>query len=163
MAAFTTIAAGIGAVATLGGLALQAAGVGVQMDAANKQSEASQRAERLRAQQLSLESARQRRQALRNAIRARSVALSASTAAGASTGSGAAGGLGQIASQAGTNVQGINQGQEIGTNIFKANADEAAAGGQAAFGSGLSSFGGVLISNASSIGSIGEYAFKKGK
>lgn len=163
MAAFTTIAAGIAAVATVGGLALQAAGVGVQMDAADKQAKASQRAEQLRERQMNLESARQRRQALRNAIRARSVALSASTAAGGTGSSGQAGGLGQITNQGADNVRAVNQAEEVGSGIFRANQDIAAAGGQAAFGQGLSSLGGSLISNSGTIGSIGQYmSGKKG-
>jgi hypothetical protein len=156
---FLLLFAGISAAASIGGLALQAAGTAVQMDAAKKQTDASVRAERLRERQMNLESMRQRRQAVRNAIKARSVALSSATSQGATgTGSsGIAGGLGQIASQGADNVRSVNNAQEIGKGIFDANADYATAGGQMAMGQGLSSLGGALVNNAGQIGQIGTF------
>lgn len=154
---FMLLFAGLSAAASIGGLALQAVGTGVQMDAANKQTEASVRAERLRQQQMNLESMRQRRQAVRNTIKARAVALSAGTSQGATGSSGLAGGLSQISNQGAENVSGVSKAQEIGTSIFDANASYAQAGGQLALGQGLSSLGGALVNNAQQIGQIGTF------
>lgn len=150
MAALTTIIAGIG-------LAVGAAGTVAQVSAANKQADAAERAERLREKQMNLEAMRSRRAAIRNSLRARSLALTSATAQGAQFGSGLPGGFGQIGQQTGENITGINQGQEIGAGIFDANADYASAGALAAFGSGLSSLGGSLISNAGTISRIGTF------
>lgn len=156
---FLLLFAGISAAASLGGMALQAAGTAVQMDAAQKQTEASVRAERLREQQMNLETMRQRRQAVRSALRTRAIAISSATNQGASAGGSSAlpGGLAQIGNQGQDNVSGIDKGKQIGSGIFRANADYATAGGQAAMGQGLSSLGGALVNNAPTIGSIGTF------
>jgi len=151
MAALSTIIAGIG-------LAASVAGTAVTMAGQEQQRKASVRAERLREQQMNLESARQRRSVIRNVLRARAQALVGATAAGAAEGSGLQGGFGQIAQQGGTNMVGINQGQEIGAGIFAANRDMAGGQTLAAFGGGLSSLGGALFSGSESIGRVGSFA-----
>lgn len=154
---FLLLFAGLSAAATVGGLALQAVGTAAQVDAANKQTEASVRAERLRERQANLETMRQRRQAIRDSLRVRAQAISSATAQGASSpgSSGLQGGLAQIGNRGAENVLGINQASEIGKGIFNANADYAKAGGQLALGQGLSSLGGALVNNAGTIGKIG--------
>ncbi len=107
---------------------------------------------------MNLEAMRQRRQVIRNALRARSVASVNATAQGAGSGSGLQGGFGQIGQGAGENMVGINQGTEIGAGIFSANRDSYSAQSLVAFGGGLSSFGGALIDNAPTLGRIGTYA-----
>lgn len=156
---FLLLFAGISAAASVGGMALQAIGTGVQMDAAQKQTDASIRAERLREQQMNLETMRQRRQAVRNALRSRAIAVASATNQGAASAgsSGLPGGLAQISNQGQDNVSGIDKGKQIGSGIFNANADYAAAGGQMAVGQGLSSLGGALVNNAPTIGSIGTF------
>lgn len=146
-----TIIAGIG-------LVLGAVGTGVQVKAANDASEASKRAENLREQQMNLEAARQRRQVVRNALKARSMALNSATNQGASRGSGLQGGYGQIGSEAGGNILGINQGTAIGAGIFETNRDAAGAAALASFGQGLGSLGGALVNNSETIGKIATYA-----
>ena len=108
---------------------------------AERQAAASERAERLREQQMKLESARQRRQSIRTMLQARSQALLAAQAKGGATGSGIAGGIGQITSQTASNVQGINNAEEIGSGIFRENREIASAGAQVAWGQALTSLG----------------------
>lgn len=134
MPLFALLFAGIGAVASI-------AGTFIQADAAKKQSEASARTEALRQQQVALESARQRRQTIRNTLKARSLALVAGASDGASLGSGLAGGLSQISNHNSENILGVNQAQSISTDIFGQNAEIARQGGIAAFGGGLTSLG----------------------
>ena len=150
MAAISTIIAGIG-------LALGAVGTAVSVSGASQAADASKRSEKLREQQMNLESARQRRQVIRNSIRARAMSLNSATAQGASTGSGIQGGYGQIGSDTASNIQGINQGQQIGAGIFSANRDSAGAQELAAFGQGLGSLGGAVVNNAETLGRIGTY------
>lgn len=150
MAAFSSIVTGLALAAT-------AVGTVTQVNAANQAAKASQRAERLRERQMELESNRQRRQIVRNMIRARAQALATTTAQGASGGSALGGAYGQIGQQAGENLVGVNQGQQIGAGIFQANRDIAGAEALAAFGGGISSLGGALFSNAESIGRIGQF------
>lgn len=154
MAALSTVIAGIGVAAGLAGTAMQVAG-------ANAQAKASIRAEQLREKQLNIESSRQRRAAIRNALAARAQSLVTATAQGASTGSGFMGAQGQISQRANENVTGVNLGQEIGAGIFKSNRDSYAASSLVSFGGGLSSLGGALIDNAPTIGRIATYAAGK--
>lgn len=151
MAAISTIIAGIGVAAGL-------AGTAVSVGAANASAEASKSAERLREKQMNLELARQRRQAIRASLRARSEALTNATAQGAQGGSGLPGGYGQIGQQTGSNLQGISQAGEIGAGIFEANRDSASAQSLAAFGGGISSFGDAIVNNATTIGRVATYA-----
>lgn len=131
---FALLFGAIGAVASI-------AGTFIQADAAAKQSQESARQEQLRKQQMTLESMRQRRQVIRNSLKARSLALVAGSAQGASFGSGLAGGLSQVSNQANENILGVNQGESLGGQIFDSNSKIAEYGAQAAFGGGLSSLG----------------------
>lgn len=150
MAALSTIIAGVG-------LAIGAAGTVTSVNAANASADASKKAEQLRKRQMELESIRQRRSAIRNSLRARSMSLTNATAQGAAGGSGLQGGYGQIGQQTGENITGVNNAEEIGAGIFNANAASASAGALAAFGSGLSSLGGAIVNNAPTIASVGTY------
>lgn len=150
MAAISTIIAGIG-------LAVGVAGTAVQVIGANQQAAAAKRAEDLRERQMNLEAQRQRRQAIRNALRARSIALTSATSQNAEGGSGLQGGFAQIGQQLGSNLQGINQSTEIGAGIFQANRDSAGASSLVSFGSGLSSLGGALVQNSETLGRVGTF------
>lgn len=161
--ALPLILAGLSLVTGIIGLGMQAAGTAAQMEGNKQAAEASRRAEALRKQQMDLESARQRRQVVRNALRARSLALTASVNQGASSGSGIQGGLSQVQNQTASNIQGINQGQQIGAGIFDANMDVSRGQELASFGSGLSSLGGALFSSAPSIGRLGNFAAGQGR
>lgn len=85
--------------------------------------QAQQKAERLRERQMNLQAMRERRDVIRNAILARSTALATTTAQGAAApGSSALGGAyGQIGGDQGRQTLAINQNQQIGQGIFKAN------------------------------------------
>jgi hypothetical protein len=155
MAAISTI---IGAV----GLGLAAAGTVTQMIASGEQAAASRRQEGLRRRQMDLETGRQRRGVIRQALRARSMALIAGSEQGASSGSGLAGGLGQIGSQAAGSVQGINQANEIGVGMFQTNQQITGAQELASFGGGLSSLGGSLMGNSETLGKLGQYFTRTG-
>jgi hypothetical protein len=122
-------------------------GTGISAYGAYQQAKGSKQAEALRLRQQNLEATRARRQTVRQAIIARSTALSNATSQNAAEGSGAAGGQGSIASQAASNIQGINQGQSIGMQMFQANAR--IAGGQTlqSIGSGIQGFGTFLSDN----------------
>lgn len=119
MAIFSAIGAGLAGLTATQAIGL--AGVGVSALGAGMQFVGAQKAERLRKRQMDLESTRARRNTVRQAVAARASALVSGEAQGALGSSGLAGGLGQVAAQAGSNVQGINQGQDIGNQMFRAN------------------------------------------
>lgn len=150
MAALSTVIAGIG-------LATSLVGTGVQAYGAIQQTEATKRAEALREKQSNLELARQRRQVLRDSLKARAMALLNSTAQGGTGGSGIAGGYGEIGQKTGENLVGISQAGQIGSGIFKANYSEANAQSLVSFGAGLSSFGGTVKDNAETFARLGTY------
>jgi hypothetical protein len=102
-----------------------------QVAAQNQQVDASIKAETARFQQMKLISAREQRDVIRNAIIARSIALSGATASGAEGGSGLQGGFAQIAAQRNDLLLGIFQNTGIGSAIFEANKAFAIAGGLA--------------------------------
>ncbi len=163
MAVFSAIASAIGSVVSGIGSAVGAGGglgglVGAASAAAGiagtflqykgmKEAQAGQeRAEALRLRQMNLESARERRTTMRQAIISRAQALSASTQQGA-VGSGPSAGLGNIASASGGNINAINQGEEIGTGMFQANRQIAAGQTTSSMGSAIQGFGSFLNSN----------------
>ena len=161
MAAFTSflIAAGVGLAA--GGAYMQ---YEASKDAKNAQQQIlqqQQQQEALRQKQMELEARRRTLQQIRQAHVARATALTAATNQGAGFGSGLQGGYGQISGQANTNLLGINQNLELGRQNFSLNAgitqsrmDLSNAQSSAALGSSLSSLGGQLVTNASTIGNI---------
>lgn len=158
MAAFSSIALGLGIATSVGGTI---AGASAQSKMAAGQREASQRAEDARQQQMSLDADRRRRQAFRESLLARSTALTVGTAQNASQGSGVAGGMAQATATGYQNQQTINSAENIGGRIFQANRDYAAvtAQGQSrmAFAGAMSSVGNALMSNAGTINRLGTY------
>lgn len=150
MAAFTSIALAIGAAASVAGTVMSVVG-------ASKQAKAQKKAEELREKQMNLDADRQKRQAIREGIVARSRALTTATNQGAAEGSGLQGGYAQITGEQGRNVRTIEQSRDIGAGIFSANRDAAKGGTLASFGSGLSSLGGMLMNNSGTIGRVGTY------
>lgn len=143
--------AGVGSALGLGSSGLAGiaglVGTGISAYGAYQQAQGNKKAEALRLRQQNLEAARARKQTVRQAIIARATALSNATSQNAAEGSGAAGGQGQISSQAASNIQGINQGQSIGLQMFRANAQ--IAGGQTlqSIGSGIQGFGSFISNN----------------
>jgi type II secretory pathway pseudopilin PulG len=130
-----------------------------QMAMVEGQKQASTRAENTRQQQMQLDSQRRRRQSVREALFSRSMSLAVGTSQGAQYGSGVAGGMAGAVSAGMENVQTTNASETLGNRMFDANRDyfNATASGQAgmAFGAGLSSLGGAIMSNAGQINQLG--------
>lgn len=143
MAVFSALAGVVGAVSAVAGIA----GTVVSYMGAKKQAKAQEKAEELRKLQLNVESTRARRQAVRESIVARSQAMSNATAQGAEGGSGIQGGMAQISGQAASNIQGVNQGQTIGLQMFDANKEASRGASMQATGQAITGFGSWLSSS----------------
>lgn len=151
------------------GLALSIAGGFMKTQAAREQQQAQeqliavqQRQEGIREQALTLDAQRRRRQAIRQSMIQRAQALTTATSQGASQGSALGGSYGQIAGELNFAMEGINQQEAFGHQMFSANRDAlvarramAASETQSTTGSGLSSLGGTLISNLGPISRMG--------
>lgn len=162
MPAFTSIA-------IAAGLGLAAAGTAVSVQSAHQQAafqqqeiQGEQQAEAQRRQAMELEANRKQTEMVRQQQRARSLALSSATNQGANFGSGLQGGYGQISGQYNTQSLANSQNLDIGRNIYDINgqisqAKIGMANAQAygAFGAGLSSLGGALVTSAGAFGKIG--------
>lgn len=129
--------------------------------------EGEQRIEAQKRQAMELDAGRKRLQLVRNAQKARALALTNATSQGAGQGSGLQGGYGQIAGDTGTSMLGLNQNLMIGRNIFDINAQisqqkiaMAEAGVQAQEGAAYSSAGSSVMG---SIGTIGKLSSGWGK
>ncbi len=150
------IGSAVGGLGGLGGLSAAAGliGTGISAYGAMQQAKGQKKAEALRLRQSNLEAARARRNTVRQAIIARSQALASATAQGAEGGSGIQGGMGQVAGQAGSNIQGINQGQSIGFQMFQANSQIASGQTLASIGSGVQSLGNFFAQNQQPLGRL---------
>lgn len=136
------------------GLGISAAGTVAGVVGQQQQAAASKRAEELRQRQMNLDAQRQKRDLIRRAAVAQATATAAAEAQGASGGSALQGALGEIGGSTGRAVTAVNQNQEIGNGIFDANKKYAEGGSLASLGSGISSLGGALVSNAGVFGKI---------
>lgn len=152
MAAISSIIAGVGLAASIAGTTVGYMGQAQAQRGAEK-------AERTREQAMNLDATRQRRRIIREQLQARSMALTNATAQGAQGGSGLQGGYGQIAGQTNTNIQGVNQQQELGAQIFSANREQVRGNSMANLGAGLKALGSDLYSSAGSIDRVGSYLF----
>ena len=140
MAVFSSIAATLSAVAGLAGTAVSAVG-------AIQQAKGAKRAEAIRKKQMDLEADRNRRASIRQAIIARATASSNANAQGAGEGSGLAGGLSGISNQNAQNQQGINQGQQLGTQMFGAQRQISSGQTLGSIGGAIQGFGDFFSSN----------------
>ena len=122
-------------------LALSAYGVHKSIEGQKEVAKASKKQERLRKKQADLEANREKRKSIREAIIARSQALSSATNQGAQFGSGLQGGFAQIQGQNANNLLGINQGQELSTQMFSLNRDIASGQQKTSTGQGYTSLG----------------------
>lgn len=114
-----------------------------------RQAAAMAKAEKARENQMNLDAMRKKRAALRESLVARQMALNNATNQGAAAGSGLPGGYGQIQGIAGQNIQGVNQDQQLGQQIFAANRQYASAGTMVGFGN-------MLTQNADSFARVGQ-------
>lgn len=96
-------------------------GTGISAVGAMQQAEAARDAERLRQTQMTLEAQRSRREVVRRAIAARAVVANQAGAQGLGQSSGALGGQSQAVAQGASNVQAINQGEQLGNRMFDIN------------------------------------------
>jgi hypothetical protein len=152
MAAISTIIAGVG-------LGIAAAGAGVQAYGTFQAAAASRRAEDLRKKQMNLDAGRKRREVIRQMQIAQAGARSNAATQGASQGDSAVqGALSQQANTAGQNLSNIHQSQQIGSNIFSANADYAQGQATASWGSAFQSVGMGLAQNSGMISRVGSSA-----
>lgn len=139
------------------GVAASVVGTAMQIRGNRIQTQGLQDAELNRRRQQALESARMRRQVVRESLKARALAQSTAFGQGAGRGSGAQGGYAQIAGQANRGILGINQNDQIGSNIFAANATAGRGASMANTGAGLSSLGGTIINNLPTFGRIATF------
>lgn len=147
-------AAGTAASAASGGISaagLTAAtgliGTGVSAIGQFQAMRSAKKAEALREQQMNIEAMRARRQTVRQAIVARAQSLNTSEAQGAGGSSGQLGGVYGVQSQAASNIQGINQSQQISQGIFQANRGIAAGQSLSGFGQSLQGFSSWFANN----------------
>lgn len=152
--ATTGLAGAVGAAGTIAGIAGTGLSVMGQFQA---NAEAKKQAE-LAKTQMNLEANRQKRGIIRQAVMARSIALSNANAQGASESSGLAGGTAQITAEQGTSLTGVVHGQVLGNKMFASKGREAEAQTLSSIGSGLSSLGGALVENQERIARLGVYS-----
>lgn len=145
--------------------AIMAAGIGISLIGGSKArkaqeeaASASRDAERLRLQQLELESLRRQRSIIRQAQAARAQAIASAQGRGALSSDVLSGALGQIQSQAGQQLVSQNENTAIARGIFDANATASFARSRAERGQAISDFGKTLFSAAGSLGRIGATA-----
>lgn len=139
------------------GLAASAAGAAVSYIGSQQVASAQQKQEQLRQQQMNLDVQRQRREILRKALIARSIASNNAAGGGAQQGdSSVIGGENTATGHMAVGAGDLGQNQEIGTNMFAANAAEAAGRGTEGLGSAFGSWGSGLVNNSGTISSVGQ-------
>lgn len=172
--------AGIGVSAATGnwvGAAIGAVGLGMQLFGGNAQAEASRKAAEiskdvahheqnindLKAKQMELEGRRSQLQTIRNTQRAQAMGINSAVSQGASKGSGMLGGIWDTENQGMFNLQGINQGLEVGRGINAENKSisedkykMADVQGQAATAQGWTSLGGALMKSGGFVGQVSQ-------
>lgn len=140
-------------------MGLSAAGAFEQFQGGKTVAKANEKAEKAREAAMNLDAKRRQRQVIREAQLARSTALANATNQGAQESSGLAGGQAQITSQQNDSILGIQQNQELGTEIFRANKQQQKGLTQQSIGSAFQSVGGALMQNRGSIERVGTLAF----
>jgi len=155
------------------GLGLTAAGVGTQMYAMSQQKEVSKemaerqkQAEAVRQQQMNLESMRKKREIIRNANVASSMAVSQATNQGGGESSGLAGALASVSGRSGGSALAVEQNTQLGNQMFEINkqsaglqADRAGWDSVSGIGSGISSLGGSMVRHQQQLGSFGTWLY----
>jgi len=164
-------------------LAISAVGLGVSLFGSHKQSQIAgqeaqvsnqmigveQQQNDLRQQVMNLSARRSQMEVLRNAQRARAMAVQAGANQGASYGSGLAGGLASVTDQAAYGLQGIGLQQQAGNQMF--GYDRTISGykqqlatlkGQEASAQGVSSLGGAIMKAGPMIGPLAQQAWSGG-
>lgn len=145
----------IGTAASIAGLATSIGGTATTVSAEREMARQSRLAEEARQQQMQLESARKQREIIRNAMIARSNSVTNTTEAGANYSSALPGSLAQYTGQENVGLNTNTRATNISNAIFAANQNYASAQSTASLGKGLTSLGGVLMQQNTTIGKIG--------
>lgn len=153
----------ITAAAAVGGLALQAKSTMDTKEANQRASEASQRAENIRAEQARVNALREQRKIFQDAQRARAISTSTLASQGASYSSGAEGALATIDGAMGAQSAALAENYGLGQQTFAANADYSAARSDAATAQGLGDIGKTLFQSSDKIGAIGSTLLNRTK
>ena len=130
---------------------LSLAGTGMQVFGQMKAADAAKDAEKMRMKQMNMEALRAKREQVRRAQVGIAKATASAVAQGAQFSSALEGGKGQIANEAGRNIEAIEQDRGFGRNIFKDNIRQAEAGKWVALGGGVSALGGAVSSMSGTI------------
>lgn len=158
MAAFSALALALGTGVSLYG-SLSAASA--QKTMAQNEQNAAQWQENVKRQQMQLDTQRRQRQAVRQTLAARAMALTAGANQGAEFGSGVAGGLGQAMSEGAGIQQGASAANYLGGQLADANkafVDARTQGMESiASAQAISSLGQGIVSLAPTIGRLGTY------
>lgn len=159
-------AAGLAGITGALGTATQVGGLALNYYGQQAQAEASQEAEALRKKQLALDTARRRREIIREGLIARSQGLNAQAGAGLEIGpaTSAYGGLiGQNTTETSNAYRAEVQNAAIGSALFDANAAYSEAGGISSIGQGISQFGNALANpqTALAAGRVGKTIFDR--
>lgn len=151
----------ISLIATIGGTAAAAYGTYKQYKGQKDAKKAQDRAEKIRANQMELESRRERRAAVRQSLIAQGQATNSAASQGASESSGIIGGISQEQNQAASNIGYINTKEGMGEQMFSANRQLSNAQGKINSGQGWQSLGNAIGSSADKIGRLGGYTLGK--
>lgn len=162
-AAGTTVAT-TGSLATAAGAAgtgLSLASGGAQLYSNQQSAQAQQRQEALRAQQMHLESDRQRREVIRQTQIAQATGINNASQSGADItgGSTLQGIVGQNETNKGFALNTIKQNEAIGSALFDSNAQESGFNAQASLFGGTQRLGNTLSDNNMQIGRLGTTLF----
>lgn len=160
------LAVGIGSAVSAGGAYMNYQGQRKQAAAQEQAIALQQQIEEQRQKQLNLDATRRKREIIRQSIAARAQALATVAAQNAQSGTALPSAYAGISGRSNVNLLGVEQNQEIGNSMFGLNRGllgayrEGAAGqSMSATGQGLTSLGGMILSNATTIGRVGGTAF----
>lgn len=161
--------------AVVAGTAISAIGTAMSVSASQKAAAANEdiAGQQKQANQIALtgmevDARRRQLETIRQAQIGRATSTAVATSQNAQLGSGLQGGLSQVTGQSNYNLLGINQNLDLGkemaavnNNISNDRISLARAEGMMGFGSGFQTFGNTLVSNASTIGRLGQFGFGK--
>lgn len=166
-AATTTAAAGtgltVGNIATGAGLlgtGIQGASTIGQMIAGQDAVRAQQQQEALRQKQMQLEAERSRREIIRQTQISQAIGINNAANSGAAIDSSVLSGItGQNTTNAGYQLNAVNQNEAIGNALFSSNIQESNANATASLFKGAGQFGSVIANNNMQIGRLGSTLF----
>jgi len=153
----------ISASAAIAGLGLSAKSYSDQKEANQQVTEASQRAEAIRAEQARVNALREQRKIFQDAQRARAYANSTAATQGASSSSGVEGAFATIAGAQGAQSATLSENYGLGQQTFEANTSLTDARSDLSTAQGLGDIGKTLFSSSEKIGAVGSTLYNKVK